>query len=1626
MATSKNIPRRLVSDTDEKMLQPSDMVDALNVTISDDGKGTNGVIKNVRGTDEVHFGNTNGLHDDAWPLYGDNTEVIGTVEDHSRGHIYFFVSKHVAAINIPGQNEDAIYRYSKDDGYFVEVIKTDMGFHDETNITANVVNGYFSQTTDLETIIYFTGDSLLHPPRKINADRAIAGDYDIREDLSDEAKNILLSAAKPPVRICPKAVFDTDTTLGANNFLKETFQFATQLIYKDGEVSAISPYSKLVFSASMVNTGIDSPANTPRKDEDNVCLITTGYSQSTLASRFHPDVKLLRIVGRNGNNSEMFVIDEFDPNKSITRKVFNQTKEVYNHHSGVYKFYNDSAYRAVDQDTVLKPYDNVPKYAMGQTISGNRLTYSYYKEGYDNGDLNGNPVEGTLTERFGGRPNRVNVSTANADSELIITPQNGLARIDLEASSNISSTTEFVYDDNIIIEFDLQLPTQIDAYRVSNNSALLYGFVKDSSGNKYGGKIGYGSSNADNEELILSDGGTANTIKFELAHKFASFHKETGTEELVDELIDVINDNPITATFTYTLSGDNAKMKIDYVPDGATTFSAGDRVDFVGTVNVDFELEASEHTTTKINVRPRIKRVWGADMQPDSDESNAASGEIFNGTNKRSHRKFIFGAEADGAFVDYTFIPSTPQIESNLASQMPTIPPSSRKVKIRRKNATSTFKTGSSHDIGIVYFDEFNRPGFVNKIGSFYSQGNFEKTQQFNTQAMASLCEVHMTSSPPSWAKSFQFVYPGMGSFSRMYTTSVGETKVAFDRGHWNQKADNTVPDTDSTDPQDPATVENPRADINFVNPVPYISKWKAERMEHLRVDLSTKLVYINVTAIDELRSRKGTEIDYTFQKGDIVRVLFETTKNGIGNGDINTYERMRALSNGAIEFRVVDQVTLYDDENNPLYPTHNPSSGKKTKMSDEFIGRFLVCEAAQVNKSYFGGGSNIEKYGGNNSLQDYLDYVNTAGESDPRGQRGFDWFVAVFAKWFFPDTNLYGSGAGFENGKDGLKEYYVNYTEIPEVYGQNANALVFPVYADGRVPDKPNWPRCVIEILTPSEESSNRVWYEIGECHDISKHGDRILLTGDAHLRLAQLNQPYLGYFNPNVPNAVYNTGISSPISWGFNVGIIESSYVSDYFANSLVWSKGRTHLEVKNDGERFYKSSIVHSDEYQSDINILTLASFNPAKANFFNFDKKYGSLYYIGDYNDRLIGLQQQKVSLTTVNKNVISYADGSGSVSVSENPFGSTMYASADLGLSDPFVGSVVNTGSAVYFVDYDREEIGMVQGNSVVSISDIGMRSEFEVVFGRYKAADYPFNPNPPTNIISGYDPRDQVVFFTFDISNTALSRTYGYSEKTKAWSSRYSFIPNRYATVDNRLYSFKLLNGTTINGGYYDDYTNLMHEHTDSVDRCNFYSTQYGSSITLVVNAVPGKVKVFDALSLETDSDAWVSPEGGVTTDLGSSGRIRSFEAKEGVRYAAFGRDEANNVATLIPIGKNVDAIPSVIDANTGSITFNNKLDRLPIRKGMIVGPLVNGTFVPLSDLTIKKVNGKELTFNNYGGASYAANQYEWFASQSTNEINGDAIRGAWAKVKINNTSTSQYELYAINTHISDSPNHYG
>ena len=50
MAIDKIIPRFLVADKDERLLEEGAMTDALNVTISVNGDGSEGVIKSIMGS----------------------------------------------------------------------------------------------------------------------------------------------------------------------------------------------------------------------------------------------------------------------------------------------------------------------------------------------------------------------------------------------------------------------------------------------------------------------------------------------------------------------------------------------------------------------------------------------------------------------------------------------------------------------------------------------------------------------------------------------------------------------------------------------------------------------------------------------------------------------------------------------------------------------------------------------------------------------------------------------------------------------------------------------------------------------------------------------------------------------------------------------------------------------------------------------------------------------------------------------------------------------------------------------------------------------------------------------------------------------------------------------------------------------------------------------------------------------------------------------------------------------------------------------------------------------------------------------------------------------------------------
>ncbi len=76
MAIDKILPGRLDADSDERLLENGFMSDAMNITLSEDGKGTASIAKNMKGTVKA-----DPLNDSDNPVNNRRVRGVGSVGD---------------------------------------------------------------------------------------------------------------------------------------------------------------------------------------------------------------------------------------------------------------------------------------------------------------------------------------------------------------------------------------------------------------------------------------------------------------------------------------------------------------------------------------------------------------------------------------------------------------------------------------------------------------------------------------------------------------------------------------------------------------------------------------------------------------------------------------------------------------------------------------------------------------------------------------------------------------------------------------------------------------------------------------------------------------------------------------------------------------------------------------------------------------------------------------------------------------------------------------------------------------------------------------------------------------------------------------------------------------------------------------------------------------------------------------------------------------------------------------------------------------------------------------------------------------------------------------------------------
>ena len=140
--------------------------------------------------------------------------------------------------------------------------------------------------------------------------------------------------------------------------------------------------------------------------------------------------------------------------------------------------------------------------------------------------------------------------------------------------------------------------------------------------------------------------------------------------------------------------------------------------------------------------------------------------------------------------------------------------------------------------------------------------------------------------------------------------------------------------------------------------------------------------------------------------------------------------------------------------------------------------------------------------------------------------------------------------------------------------------------------------------------------------------------------------------------------------------------------------------------------------------------------------------------------------------------------------------------------------------------------------------------------------------------------------------------TVAFSTRANVWKTRYSFTPSCYMTMDNDFLSSNRL-GTMTN--------EILYKHDVNYTHNSFYGdVSVPSTIEVVSNQNPSAVKIFKALSLETDARVW---NGSVYTNKTrdsyayQEGALNPFVQKEGNQYVDMPRSATNSSSNITFVG---------------------------------------------------------------------------------------------------------------------------
>ena len=1677
----KLVPRYLNKDDDARLVKSVEMTDALNVRLSADTDGDEGVIKNAFGNSAVSFRTGNNWQGLPHALPAGTNKVVGSVSDLKNGVIIYFVYN--------SNDDHSIYRYttSQDD---VELVYRDsvLTFQADSFVKGDVINNLYN-----EVLLYFTDG--ISAPKKLNVSRAIIGGYsDVITNGTDEQKLEFITLAKKPPLDPPTYEFFTDTTYDDNNIYESNFQFAYQYVYLDGEYSAISKYTDLAVAS---NQYLDGFIDYAQRNEYNAIRVFVETSTA--------DVKTIRVLGRRGNAGPWFIVDEIQ-NPALSSPTTLSTE-----------FRNDELYRFISQDEANKIYDAVPLSAQSQTISGSRLFLGNYSEGYPNVD-----VKVSLYPNYDKEATVYDIPAVVTESPKSVpgaSSQNSVTGFYLDLNSMAAVT----FTSDTLVHVDLTM---------SFNDLVFYA---------EGAFVDWVELD---EDLVRHNAGALidNRIKMQMAPLSITYDAVLPSGSTINDVADAIR-LAVVGNYSITLDSDTTDSDYGCYLDGSNTQTAivignGGAVGsdirwafFRGLatfpivnsgLNISNQLQfgiplvavsvSIKSVTGGSILSPNLQRQYNVDTSG-TITTNGLSYTRYTGvkTEGDDDNKFVVpqgsGTSATANYIlGYKFVGN--YLNTNDFTKTYEVPYSSSFAS-DDVDGSKQFKSGATHELGFVLFDDRGRPTGVQKGGKVYLDWYGSRSYRGKNSIV-----MRLAGTVPAWAKSWAPVYTKKGSVESFVQYSVIEALPATNVQAINSPSN--IANNDyifvsfrSLEGKDDSYKESQGANLeyNFVDGDRLrVVSYQKEDGEYTfivtsvtgTINVGDVLIQFTISGVPTLQvtgvnlvAGAGT-ITARLLSGSVAPLASGTLINVVTGGSF-AYSALSLTDQkvypSSVEFEVVAYQELTDDlDTNPVLDRSSDqtiynTTGKFLVLRDKKIDGFSK-EDVVLGSDLWSSKCIVEVYRKRKG-QDEEVYYEVGKSYDVvngllTGDRTVVSQVAALCTnarplQFRTDVQLY-AGDVLSDGSGRSFEVQNVYPEVDSIY----NYFVDTTLSTGLF--------IAGQTYTLNITDSSLVAVELTE--------------GDTYFRLRQLR-----YGN-------------DPDSYNYFVEFVESDEVSDFYESKNT-SIGRP-FAVLPDAKTIYRTgSVTYSDPFIIDVTRLGLSSFNPSLAPFYDLNYIHGSIRYMVNRDDSVIFLQDKKCGLFPVNRNLIEYVNGQQGVTVSTSVVGTPNYYAGEFGVGNN-PESVAVEGGRVYFADIRNGKVIRISQDGITPISETKMDAYFKdnfrdivqfasvkrivggvddeageyilssgpvytstitatdgstpytfsaqvnqagsVVFGDIEYNDdklFQFNTEVRTfdalcdnfnNSINAFVILDRLSagqpiivgeefqgtnatiygvatnstydFFipitinlsdgTFVFANncgdftgsigvptqTTTGFTVAYDTDNKVWNTRYSYSPERIASLDDTLYTFK--SGT-------------MYVHDSTANRATYYGTGYGSVVEVISNNNASLVKSYESLSLEGTSPWAVTI---TNTDQSTSILSADFNQREREWFAYVPRDTSANTGTSTITSLSGSSEMFVLGnvATNGvsgsTITFTTPVGDVAFPIGGALYKVSGSTFVTLN-LTVTSISGQKSI--GASGLIAGVNDGDTIVVLANAGIEGDQLRDYYARINLTNSSTSEIELYAVN-----------